>query len=125
MTTRVELPDGQWAELREPASLTNGQRKPFMLAFTRAVQQSTSGTDESAAATLAVGDATIVVLIDSWSLDKKLPCDEPAVLDELDIGTYDTLAKACAALIPDLEQSLAPSPPKPSPAQRKRSRAAN
>lgn len=120
--TRVVLPSGQWAELREPKTLTNGQRKPFMLAFTRAIQQ--SGTEAAPAAALAIGDAAIVVLVDSWSLDKKLPSDEPSVLDELDIGTYDTLMRECAERIPELEQSLEPGPPKPSRAPNKRTRAA-
>lgn len=104
----VDLTDGNSAEFAEPGELTNGERRPIMLALERyrkqqlnpemirAIQQAVLDKDEerardlAAAAqlgqveesdTLKLGDVTITVLCRSWTLAVPVPSSEP-ITDE-------------------------------------------
>ncbi len=82
--SRVDLPSGGWAELREPKGITNGQRKTV----TRAWESSEGGDIQKA---MDGVDAIIRLLVTSWSFDTTIPADNPAALDDLLAVDYDAL----------------------------------
>ena len=84
---RVELPDGQWAELRE--ELTHGQTKRLKRAIFRAVEDTAAGPD--------VDTEFIAVYVASWSLlgIGPPPDDTDARLPIID-GLPEPIARAIA-----------------------------
>lgn len=106
---QVELENGQSATLRDPATLTNGQRRPIVLAsdryrkahleplVVRELQRAVAQKDEQRQSdllaaialgaddeteTLRVGEVAITVLVESWTLDLPLPIDNPTLDDD-------------------------------------------
>ena len=117
---RVELSEDGWAELRDPAQLTNGQRKPLVKAIA-ALPTNPDGTPDLDRATpekvLAIGETMLEVFVESWSFGP-LPSDDPAILDDLKATDYDRLQHAAGQLMPQLVWSPQPGtdPTTPSPA---------
>lgn len=142
MTIHVELENGKSAELREPATLTNGQRRPIVAAsrkflnvdldpqirleLQRAVARKDTerqnelltaiqiGLDESAP--FKVGEVTITVLVESWTLDLPVPSEQPvhddqgvligsSVLEEISAWDYDRLQRAAGEILPQINWS--------------------
>jgi hypothetical protein len=66
-----------------------------MLAFER-----TDGGDIEKG--LSVIDAMVVLLVESWSFDKPIPSEDPAVLDDMPAKDYDALSTPAAAAMADL-----------------------
>lgn len=85
---RVELPDDHWAEMREPESVTAGDRRRFI-----AAAEMTEGGDTSK--TLGAMNTLIALLVTAWDLGP-LPAQYPDVLDELSMPVYDALLGAAA-----------------------------
>lgn len=108
---KIDLPGGAWASLRDPAVVTERQRKPFVTAMGRASKF--EGMDDSGfAAILDLQDSLVLALVDSWSFDAPVSAD--GMLD-LPAQTVDALRRACqpfqAGLLPD----FAPTPDPASP----------
>ncbi|HUY97045.1 MAG TPA: hypothetical protein VMW47_05415 [Verrucomicrobiae bacterium] len=88
MGDRVELPNGAWAELRDPQALPNRLR----LRAQRAHAATQEGDVDSWA---AFSDALCGVFVEGWSYALPLPGDAPASLGDIPGLAYDTLALAC------------------------------
>ena len=94
---RLELPDGQWAELRE--ELTHGQTKRLQRALLRAGQDPASAGPE-------IDTEFVAVYISAWSLRgvAEVPADIDArlpVIDGLPDSAVKAMAKAAALLWKD------------------------
>ena len=91
---RVDLPDGQWAELRE--ELTHGQTKRLQRALYRAVEN-------PAAAGPDVDTEFVAVYVASWSLlgTGDVPADLDARLPVID-GLPASVVKALATKAAEL-----------------------
>lgn len=103
---RVELSADGWAELRDPATLTNGQRRPLMKASAElGVTQDEDGTanvdDVPAEKLLELGDVMLTAFISAWSFGP-LPSEDPAALDNIPAHDYDRLQFAAGELMPQL-----------------------
>lgn len=84
---RVELTNGNWAELKEPETLRNRDRKALLLAI--------DGIEGNVAKALAMSDALLERLVVEWSLDLPLPTKGSDSLDELLPGDADILFRNC------------------------------
>jgi hypothetical protein len=123
--TRVELPDGQWADLYDPIKVPERKRRPVvkaLVSFLKDRQQhavpnisAEDLSDEDKAAALAaqidpglliaaddLNDAVVSALVFAWSFELAVSAD--ALLD-LPADAYKTLSEACAphlsALMPN------------------------
>jgi hypothetical protein len=85
---RVELPDGQWAELRE--ELTHGQTKRLQRALLRAGADPTTAGPE-------IDTEFVAVYVSAWSLRgvAEVPADIDARLPLID-GLPESVVKAIA-----------------------------
>lgn len=123
MSHKVDLPDGGWAEIRDPKELTQGGRKLIrqytlgMLGARKQLQEiqslkadATPEETEEAVATIMesfgaagfasledMGAAFMCAYLLSWSLDRPLPAT-PAQVDELPAYLVDVLGPACMKL---------------------------
>ena len=99
--TRLDLPGGAWAELRDPAAVTERQRKPFVAAIGRA-SKADGAEDGGLSAMIDVQDSLIVAMVAAWSFDA--PVGAEGLLD-LPHGTVSALRLECmkfqADLLPD------------------------
>lgn len=111
--TRIDLPGGAWAELRDPDVVTERQRKPLITAMGRASKY--EGMDDSGfGAILDVQDATILVMVAAWSFEA--PVSAEGLLD-LTGKTVDALRKACQPFQTDLMPDFSPTPDPESPSE--------
>lgn len=124
--TRIDLPGGGWADIKDPADLTNRDRKLLrrhgMAAFTLRDKLAASGVKVDQSAIRSVDDidddtamkigaaltaddldlldqsqaSFIVVFTAAWSLDLPLPTMD--TVDDLPGPIFDALAKATATL---------------------------
>jgi hypothetical protein len=123
MSHKVDLPDGGWAEIRDPAELTTRQRsvvRRYMVPMARMRDKFAGMTaakpdatpEEQSEAILASIEAVgadglddmdamyaafIVTYLAGWSLDRPLPTTPDAALD-LPGSLFDTLTRACINL---------------------------
>lgn len=93
---RVDLTDGQWAELRDPSRLTNKQRRPLQIAGLKIAKFDKDGTPTEVdtsdpVAVLDFGEALVLALVESWSFDKPVPSEDPASLDDMLGSDYDLI----------------------------------
>lgn len=133
MGTRLELPDGGWADLLDPRKVSERKRRPItrlLLALASdgglaEIEASGDAPDAAAAARIAaslsgdalaamddLNDALVVALVDVWSFD--VPCNAESVAD-LPGDAYEALRDACAPFLTDLMPNFAPSPDPGSP----------
>lgn len=130
MSGKLDLPDGDWAMLRDPAKVPERLRRPVAIASTglfadiRAAKAMASidvDDVQAVADTLdgdlfdrfqALNDLVIVALVSEWSFE--LPISVEAV-GELPADAYDLLrretARDVSALMPDFSPSPDPSSP--------------
>ncbi len=110
---RVDLPDGQWAELLEPSDLRAGDMKAMRR------DQSLLGVDATMGWWDGARDVLLRRVITGWSLDLPLPKDLPGTeeeagsLDRMTIPAYQALINAIEphiALINGEEPDPKPSP---------------
>jgi hypothetical protein len=128
--TRVELPDGQWADLYDPIKVPERKRRPVVSAlvtFMRDRQQFVLPTitaealsDEDKAAALAaqidpsliiaadeLNDTVVVALVSYWSFGESVSIE--ALLD-LPADAYKVLSEACAPLMQALMPNFGVTP---------------
>ena len=106
MSKQISLPSGNSATLRDPASLTHGDRKKMF---------SAANTQEGLLQNLSMVDGLIAILVESWSFDLIIPSVHLASLDKLSIADYDALAKAALeaqeTVFPDFKDEKNPDSP--------------
>ena len=109
--TKIDLPGGAWASLRDADAVTERQRKPFVTAMGKASKY--EGMDDSGfAAILDLQDALVLAMVESWSFEA--PVNADGMLD-LPAKTVDALRKACQPFQKDLLPDFAPTPDPASP----------
>jgi hypothetical protein len=88
---RIDLPDGQWAELRDVAGLKAGDKVAVQRAvkFTQAPDGKPLEVNAGMSEDMQV--ALLAQVITSWSYEA--PVTEDAILD-LPVGVYNVLAEA-------------------------------
>lgn len=120
--SRLELPDGQWAELASPRKVSELKRRRYIAAMTNLTsgtadlpqipgdfdpktgKQAPSSPDPKyfngshMALSDALGDALILCLVREWSFGEV----SAAALEELPVDTFEPLFKACRDLAPEL-----------------------
>ena len=109
---RVDLPDGQWAEFRDPETVTNKERYFFQKkripqlidAAARSEGIHATQVGEASIATEAA-EAVMVDMLTAWSFDLPLPKDRPDVFedDAFNFNCYDSLIAACGPLVAALK----------------------
>ena len=92
--SRIELPDGQWAETRDPLKTTNNDRKRFLRALPRdddGEPASVHGLDSMT--------ALAAFAVEAWSFQDEagepLPITPENIDGELSILQFDTLVDEC------------------------------
>ena len=102
MSKEVKLPSGATVTLKDPATLRVKDRKNVMRSADNA-----EGGDLTKA--LALGDALIAMLVESWSFDLIPPSIKLESLDELTMTDYDALVEytkdAQSYLFPNLAKT--------------------
>jgi hypothetical protein len=113
--SRVELADGNWAELRDPKRVTERARRRYisrMSEFNKSragADVGQYGADQQDLFDDAI-DLLIVALVESWSLEQPVTVD---ALSDLRTDVFDPLKKACLALAGDVLPDYSPSPDPP------------
>jgi hypothetical protein len=109
---RIELPDGQWAELRDRVS--HREAKDFM----RQVMAASEAAGSPFEGGMAIRDVTVGWFVTGWSYEMPLPAGNPEGFDDLDSAAADVLIEAAVAqqerLIPSFggkKESTAPTSP--------------
>src|SRR5690349_21270033 len=95
ITTRIQLPDGGWAEIADASQIRAKHRKRLLDRLN--VDRLTAGT---AGVSMDVLEGLMLLMIDKWSipylsklgLDCARPLDNPASLEELTLPDYDELS---------------------------------
>jgi hypothetical protein len=86
MSKEVKLPSGATVVLKDPSTLRVKDRKNVMRTADNAI-----GGDLTKA--LALGDALVAMLVESWSFDLMPPSVKMESLDELTMADYDALVE--------------------------------
>lgn len=134
MTTRIDLPGGAWADLKDPEELTNRERKMLRRRVNAATKvgdelkaigvtadMAREGVPDALAAQVeavinedafdALSDAQaalIVAYVAAWSLDLPLPTLD--TVDDLPAPVFDALAEATSKPGADSEEAPEPAP---------------
>jgi len=99
----VKLPSGNTVTLRDPKSLTHGDRKKILASTREAKDWSIAERG------FAMNDALLAIIIDEWSFELLPPSVRVESIDELAPDDYDALSveadKAMAVLFPSLVQT--------------------
>lgn len=95
--TRIDLPSGGWAELRDPAEVKQKDRKKVLLALDE--------VDGAFAESFRSAEMIVAIAVEKWSFDFPIPSVDLTSLDELSIPDSDALGAACMpfkdAIFPD------------------------
>ena len=127
MSTKVDLPDGAWALLRDPAKAPERLRRPVtnlaakvhpeIMAAIAAEESGTDGPDLTADALAGfqtLNDLVMVAVVAEWSFDQAIT---PETVGDIPGDAYDVLrretAKLVTALIPDFSPNPDPASPTP------------
>lgn len=119
--SRVDLPDGEWAEFLEPRKVPEKKRRPYvrgMEDFMRAIAQLPRGADGKTADQKFWGsehsdlfdmamDALVMAFLKAWSFETPITLD---AVQDLPGDTYDALRVAAGRLSNDLRADPEPSP---------------
>lgn len=116
MTTRHDLPGGQWAEFRDPADVPERLRRPITRLGPKAAQLVKADGAEISAEDIdlmyAMNDAVVLALATAWSFAEPITAEG---LGNLPGPAYDALLKLAApsveALLPDFGPNPAPESP--------------
>ena len=110
--TRLDLPGGAWAELRDPDAVTERQRKPFIGALGRAAKAE-GAEDGGLSAMIDVQDTLVMAMVVSWSFELTVGAAD-SLLD-LPHKTVSALRTACmkfqSELLPDFGVNPDPASP--------------
>lgn len=85
MTKKITLPSGNFAMLRDPATLKHKDR--------RKVLEQGGKHENQIMASLSMVDGVIAILVESWSFDLIVPSIHLESLGELSMADYDALAE--------------------------------
>lgn len=103
MSKEVFLPSGASVILRDPSTIRHKDRKLLFKAL------DSSGEGEMSRV-FAMGDALMILLVESWSLEAPVPSVSPDSLDEMEIADYDALVEHTKelqkVLFPNLSDSV-------------------
>ena len=106
MSQQISLPSGNTVVLRDPTTLTHGDRKKMFAA---------ASNQEGLLQNLSMIDGLIAILIKEWTFDMIIPSIHLASLDKLSIADYDALAKAAQdaqnVVFPDFKDDTNPDSP--------------
>jgi hypothetical protein len=91
---RVDLGEGQWAELKELNQLTRGDKKAVLRATTMELDPSEGKAYISGANDEDQADALMRRIVVEWSFPMPLPSSDPKVLDRLSLEQGDRLQEA-------------------------------
>jgi len=91
MDRRVELPSGGWAVLRDPATVTNKERRPILAEMARQEDRKDVPVGEQTLERLTVAQKYVELLVKSWSLDIPVPREAPDWLDDIPALDLDFL----------------------------------
>src|SRR5215472_16282823 len=91
---RVEIPDGQWAEIRGPETLTRKDEKHVLKASTVTIDPESRTVMTSGAESQILEDAMLARVITDWSFPHPLPIAQPGSLDLLSLDQAHALAEA-------------------------------
>lgn len=105
---KIDLPGGAWAQLRDPDTITERQRRPIKAAM---IAAGSSGEFQAALAD-GIFDHLVLALLESWSFDA--PVTAEGLLD-LPGSAYDALTKACTPMLKQILPDFAPTPDPESP----------
>lgn len=108
---KIDLPGGAWAQLRDPDTVTERQRKPFIHAVGR-VSKADEMSDGGLSALVDVQDALVLAMVESWSFDAPVSAD--GLLD-LPHKAATALRLACTPFQPELMPDFGPTPDPESP----------
>ena len=102
MSNTIKLPSGNTVVLKDLSTLKVGDRKRVIKA--------TDKQEGDLSKAMALGDALIAMMIESWSFDLILPSVRLESLDELSMADYDALGKATEGVQNSLFPTLADTP---------------
>lgn len=99
---RVDLPDGQWLELRDPAEVTERQRRPHLAAVSVYM-----GTPDYSAARVdalrACNETAAIALINGWSFPEAVSAE---AMQDWPSLRYDQVMSVIEPLADGLKWSL-------------------
>jgi hypothetical protein len=91
---RVELPDSQWAELKEPGELRRADEKAVLRVSTLTIDPESKTALIGGANDQDMEDAMLARVVKQWSFDFPLPCADPDSMGKLSIEQAHVLAAA-------------------------------
>lgn len=108
-TTKLDLPDGGWAEVLDPEMLSERDRRPFL----KSVDALITSSEDSYDGSLALYDHVMAFMVVSWSYGDGT-FDPEAALD-LPIGVYDKLRQRADRFLKAITPDFSVSPDEDSP----------
>lgn len=107
---KIDVPGG-WAKLRDPDTVTERQRKPFMKAVGRAGNLQ-AADDGGISLLVEVQDALVLAMVEEWSFDAPITADG---LEDLPHKAITALRVACQEFREELLPDFGPTPDPQSP----------
>ena len=122
--SRVELPDGAWAELASPRKVSERKRRRYIMAMTDFNRSTLTlprnvatgefdpagfGSEHQGLLDIAL-DLLVVALVYTWSYEEPVSVE---ALEEFPIDVIDALRRACNALAPQLMPDMGSPDPDP------------
>ncbi len=131
--TRLDLPDGEWAELASPRKVSDRRRRAFISAMNdsnaatadlpqipnpRAAKPGQPATvpdpmhmtGEQADLQFHAMDMLVLCFVKAWSFEGEINLD---TIEDLDTGSKDTLVAKCVEFIPELVPDYGSADPDP------------
>lgn len=99
---RVELENGAWAELKDPALITNGERKKAVAAWASGGGSKMSDFDAF--------DELLTACIVEWSFPLPIPRADRSSLDEIPIADANALYDVMRPVVREVFPNFAPDP---------------
>ena len=120
--SRLDLPDGEWAELAAPRKVSDRRRQAYLVAVADAAALTAdlpkvAGPDgtltvdpaylrgEHVAAQAHAFDLLVLCYVKAWSLPDPVTLD---AVQDLDTGTKDTIVGACLPLMTEMMPDYSP-----------------
>jgi hypothetical protein len=91
---RVELPEDQWAELKEPGELRRADEKAVLRVSTLTIDPESKTAIVGGANDQDMEDAMLARAVKQWSFPFPLPCADPDSMGKLSIEQAHALAAA-------------------------------
>lgn len=107
---KIDVPGG-WAKLRDPDTVTERQRKPFVLAIGRA-SKADENEDGGLSALVEVQDSLVLAMVEEWSFEFPVTA---AGIEDLPHRAISALRSACMPFQKELMPDFGPNPDPASP----------